>query len=265
MGIVYLCYDPESQKPIGLKTFKDVFLFEKSQVERFMGEAETWVRLEKHMNIVRAYYGEQIEDKPYIFLEYILGEKPYGAELSSWILEKGLNLSLSLNFAIQFCSGMLHAQKKFEAMDRPFVHRDIKPSNIMISRDRIVKVTDFGLVSAYQGMGGGLKEILLQEKEGQKSLSFTHLGTILGTPAYMAPEQGLGEDIDTRADIYAFGCVLYQMLCGHPPFVANDWPEYQAHHLETHPQPFQESEKSHPEMFGKETGEAVSEFQGDQG
>ena len=153
MGIVYLCYDHESQKPIVLKTFQDIFLSEKSQTERFMWEAETWVRLEKHMNIVRAYYVEKIEDKPYIFMEYILGEEPFGPELSSWIRGKGLNLSLSLNFGVQFCSGMLHAQKKFETMNRPFVHRDIKPSNIMVTRDRIVKVTDFGLVKAFQSLG----------------------------------------------------------------------------------------------------------------
>ena len=239
MGIVYLCYDHESQKPIVLKTFQDIFLSEKTQIERFMWEAETWVRLEKHMNIVRAYYVEKIEDKPYILLEYIIGEEPFGPELSSWIREKALNLGLSLNFAIQFCSGMLHAQKKFEAMQRPFVHRDIKPSNIMVTRDRIVKVTDFGLVKAFQGLGGDRREAFHPDQEENKSLAFTRDGTFLGTPGYMAPEQWLGEDIDCRADIYAFGCVLYEMLSeeGRTPFPSEAWYEYRTHHLESDPQP----------------------------
>jgi len=237
MGIVYLCYDHESQKPIVLKTFLDIFLSEKTQIERFMWEAETWVRLEKHMNIVRAYYVERIEDKPYILLEYIIGEEPFGPELSSWIRGKGLNLSLSLNFAIQFCAGMLHAQKKFEAMQRPFIHRDIKPSNIMVTRDRIVKVTDFGLVKAFQGLGENRQGAFPPEQEEYKNLAFTRAGTFLGTPGYMAPEQWLGEDIDCRADIYAFGCVLYEMLSGSTPFHGEAWYEYQMHHLESDPQP----------------------------
>ncbi len=237
MGVVYLCCDHESQKPVVLKTFQDIFFSEKIQVERFMWEAETWVRLEKHPNIVRAYYVEKIEDKPYIILEYILGEDPFGPELSGWIRGKGLNLTLSLNFAIQFCSGMLHAQKKFEAMGKPFVHRDIKPSNIMVTRNRIVKVTDFGLVKAFQGIRRDRKELGTVETGGQKNHSLTRIDSFLGTPAYMAPEQWLGEDIDTRADIYAFGCVLYRMLRGSPPFSCEDWHEYQIQHLETTPQP----------------------------
>jgi hypothetical protein len=85
------------------------------------------------------YYVEKIEDKPYILMEYIIGEEPSAPELSSWIRGKALNLSLSLNSAIQFCSGMLHAQKKFEAMQRP------RPSRYQTlqhhdNRDRIVKV-----------------------------------------------------------------------------------------------------------------------------
>jgi tetratricopeptide (TPR) repeat protein len=189
------------------------------------------------MNIVRAYSVEKIEDKPYILLEYIIGEEPFGPELSSWIRGKGLNLSLSLNFAIQFCSGMLHAQKKFEAMQRPFVHRDIKPSNIMVTRDRIVKVTDFGLVKAFQGLGENRQGAFPPAQEEYKNLAFTRAGTFLGTPGYMAPEQWLGEDIDCRADIYAFGCVLYEMLSGSSPFPSEAWYEYQMHHLESDPQP----------------------------
>ena len=235
MGIVYLCYDHESQKPVVLKTYQDIFHFEKFQVERFMWEAETWVRLEKHLNIVRAYCVEKIEDKPFIFLEYISGDDRLGPELSSWIHHQMIDLPLALRFSIQFCTGMIHAQRKFEAMNRPFVHRDIKPSNIMVTRDQTVKVTDFGLVKAFQNiepMDGGERN---GGEPARNRLGFTSAGSLLGTPAYMAPEQWLGEQVDARADVYAFGCVLYEMLTGHPPFVGEEWTEYQIHHLESAP------------------------------
>jgi len=237
MGIVYLCYDHESRKPIVLKTFQDIFFSEKTEVERFMWEAETWVRLEKHPNIVRAYYVERIEDKPYIILECIAGEDPFGPELSGWIRGKGLTLTLSLNFAIQFCSGMLHAQKKFETLGKAFVHRDIKPNNIMVTQNRILKVTDFGLVKAFQAIRRGRKESRPGETGGRENHSLTRIDSYVGTPAYMAPEQWRGEDIDTRADIYAFGCVLYRMLGGSCPFTGASRHEYRIHHLETPPQP----------------------------
>ena len=237
MGIVYLCYDQESKKPVVLKTYQDIFHIEKLQVERFMWEAETWVRLEKHLNIVRAYCVEKIEDKPYIFLEYISGDDQVGPELSSWIHQRMIDVPLALRFSIQFCTGMLHAQRKFEAMNRPFVHRDIKPSNIMITRDQTVKVTDFGLVKAFQHiepLGEGER---IEGKTARTRVGFTSAESLLGTPAYMAPEQWLGEQLDARADVYAFGCVLYEMLTGHPPFMAEDWTEYQIHHLESMPKP----------------------------
>jgi tetratricopeptide (TPR) repeat protein/tRNA A-37 threonylcarbamoyl transferase component Bud32 len=237
MGIVYLCYDHESGKPVVLKTYQDIFHLEKFRVERFMWEAETWVRLEKHLNIVRAYCVEKIEDKPYIFLEYIAGDDRLGPELSSWIRHQAIDLPLALRFSIQFCAGMIHAQKKFEAMNRPFVHRDIKPSNIMVTRDQTVKVTDFGLVKAFQGIeapdgGKGFEGEVTRDR-----LSFTSTESLMGTPAYMAPEQWLGEEVDSRADIYAFACVLYEMLAGHPPFLGEEWVDYQIHHLESVPKP----------------------------
>jgi len=237
MGIVYLCYDHESQKPVVLKTYQDIFHIEKFQVERFMWEAETWVRLEKHLNIVRAYCVEKIEDKPYIFLEYIAGDDRVGPELSSWIYHQMIDLPLALCFSIQFCTGMMHAQRKFEAMNRPFVHRDIKPSNIMVTRDQTVKVTDFGLVKAFQSIEPAEGGKRTEREPVRGRLGFTSAESLLGTPAYMAPEQWLGEQVDARADIYAFGCVLYEMLTGHPPFVGEEWNEYQVHHLESTPKP----------------------------
>ena len=206
MGVVYLCYDPKNIMPVAIKTLNEKYLQDKDSVDRFINEANAWVDLGKHKNIVMAYYVKYIESRPYIFLEYVGGDKYHGADLRGWISRKGLDLKTALNFAIQFCDGMIHAEKKFKEMGKSFVHRDIKPANIMVTRDRVVKVTDFGLV----------KCTLTSKDE-------IDLGRGWGTPPYMSPEQWLEfENIDTRSDIYSFGCVLYEMVCGIKPFTVPD-------------------------------------------
>lgn len=215
MGIVFLCYDHVGKVPIAIKTFQDKFLKDTTSVERFRVEAETWVRLEKHKNIVRALYVDKIQDRPYIFLEYIVGHEELGTDLSGWISCKKMDVRLCLDFTIQFCSGMIYAQKKFEEMSKIFVHRDIKPRNILVTRDMVIKVTDFGIVKTSYG-----------------------IDTIeaIGTPSYMAPEQWLDENTDQRTDIYAFGCTLYEMLTGRPPFICDEWQEYRSCHLKKKPE-----------------------------
>jgi serine/threonine protein kinase len=202
MGIVFLCYDNEGKIPVAIKTFLDNYLLDKNSIDRFIHEASTWVDLGRHRNIVRSYYVSNINFRPYVFLEYVVGDDNYGADLNGWIKIKNLDFETILNFSIQFCSGMMHAEKIFRQMDRPFVHRDIKPSNIMLTKDRVVKVTDFGLV---------------------KSLGDVDLSKGWGTFEYMSPEQFQRLDsISICSDIYSFGCVLFEMVCSVPPFTVPD-------------------------------------------
>jgi tetratricopeptide (TPR) repeat protein len=250
MGIVYVCYDHQFIELVAIKTLQDEYLRKQAAIERFQWEAETWVRLEKHYNIVQAKYVQVIEGRPYIFLEYVVGDKQYGTDLSGWIWGGGLqrdgraDIPLVLNFAIQFCHGMIHAQNKFKEMKIPFVHRDVKPQNILITQDKVVKVTDFGLVKAFLEWGEDIPLTTVEEGYRRRP-GLSKSGAICGTPPYMSPEQCRGEkDIDVRADVYAFGCVLYEMLTRRYVFDAMTPKEFIYHHLKSMPQ----SPNAHKEL-----------------
>lgn len=250
MGIVYVCYDPESKSAFALKTFQDRYLQDKAARDRFTLEAESWVKLEKHYNIVRAFFVETIEGRPYILIEYVVGDEQYGTDLSGWIYGGGLqkdgkpNLPLILNFSIQFCHGMMHAQQKFYEMGKIFVHRDIKPQNTLVSQDKVVKVTDFGLVKTFTELGEDIPSEFVGGERNRR-LNWSKSGNVCGTPPYMSPEQCRGKkEIDARSDVYAFGCVLYEMLTGRYIFKTPKPEEFIYHHLYTKP----ESPAVHPEL-----------------
>ncbi|RLG44327.1 MAG: hypothetical protein DRN81_04785 [Thermoproteota archaeon] len=267
MGIVYLVLDKEEGVFFAIKTFQDKYLKSTKSIEQFKKEAEVWVELGKHKNIVKAFFVETHYGRPYIFMEWVVGDEQYGADLSGWIYYKALDLPLMVNFAIQFCRGMTHAEERFKEIGRVFVHRDIKPSNIMVTRDKVIKVTDFGLVQTIR------EENFESEFIGDKdSKKFTVLskGGIYGTPFYMSPEQILqGVDelkyygvlektiepppLDIRSDIYSFGCVLYAMVKGEPPFF--EYPlsvmRYFYQTLYEEPEPVKSGDKKFDELIMK--------------
>ena len=196
MGKVYLCYDLDSRIPVAVKTILPIFFRKPQAIEAFKNEALVWVNLEKHKNIVTAFYISPVDNLPAIFMEMIGGNKDYGNDLSDYIGKYKFNTEETLKLAVQFCDGMIYAEEKFKEMGKIFVHRDIKPNNIMITKDMIPKITDFGLVKS--------------ELEDR---------TWGGTPGYMSPEQFKGKGVDVKADIYSFTCVLYEIFCnGRRPY-----------------------------------------------
>lgn len=219
-GIVYICYDHESKAPFAIKTFQERFLSSQKARDDFTNEALTWIKLDKHKNIVKAHYVKNIEGPPYIFLEYVAG-----GNLDDWLYTKQLDLPLALNFAIQFCNGMDYAYKKMG-----LIHRDIKPGNILLTVDKTVKITDFGLAKAIEAKS--------EQIEVPTDVSYV-LSSIAGSLPYMAPEQFTGLEIDARADIYAFGIVLYQMATNSYPYPRkNSWLEM---HLKESPLPIKQN------------------------
>jgi tetratricopeptide (TPR) repeat protein len=191
MGLVYLCYDHLQKEPVAVKTMlPEYFKQGESSVENFKKEALTWVNLEKHYNIVNAKHVWTIDNMPYIVMEMIIGDENYGNDLSCYLGRYQFNMEDALKLAVQFSEGMIYAEKKLNEMGKIFIHRDIKPANIMVTRDKVPKITDFGIVKT-------------EAEDKQWG----------GTYGYMSPEQFEGKVIDARADIYSFGCVLYEIFC----------------------------------------------------
>lgn len=222
MGVLYFCYDKKAREPITIKTYKNVDSIE--NIDQFRAEALTWVKLGKHPNLVQAKYVLDVKQKPYLFLEYVETRNNKDPTLRNLLKEEELGLEVSMDLAVQFCNGMIHAQNAIPGL----IHRDIKPENILINPQGVLKITDFGLTRVY--------------------LSPTEARAVVGTFPYMSPEQCLGLGvIDSRADIYSFGVVLYEMLTGKLPFLSHDKYDYIKFHVTETPKTPSELKDSIPE------------------
>ena len=213
MGEVYLCLDLEENYPYALKTFQQRYLTAGQGLRRaFEREVATWVALEKHPNIVRCFHMATLDRQPFMILEWIAGEEGRGTDLRSWLRHGPLDLKLALEIALDICYGLLHAQAKHP--EQRFVHRDLKPENILMAQGGLAKITDFGLAQIVEAVG----LVTAPESAVDGRQSFSAGQGIAGTPAYMAPEQWRGEPLDVRTDIYALGCILYELVTGASPF-----------------------------------------------
>ncbi|KRT69857.1 MAG: TPR-repeat-containing protein [candidate division NC10 bacterium CSP1-5] len=216
-GLVYLVYSHTSGTVFALKTVRDDFLDDAETRERFRREAQVWVDLGRHPYLVRAYYVDDIRGRLFIAMEYIAPNEQGLNSLEGYLTSRPPDLAQSLRWSVQFCHGMEYAYTR-----GILCHRDIKPSNILISKDRMVKISDFGLAGAL-ATSKSRPGITLSIRDDRVGLSCQTLrGTGFGTPGYMPAEQfKSAAECDERSDIYAFGVVLYQMASGGKlPFLA---------------------------------------------
>ena len=216
-GVVYLVYCQQTKSVYALKTFRDEHLVRKEARERFRREASMWVDLERHPYVVRAHIVDEISGRLYIGMEYIALDEQGLNSLAGYLQRRPPDLAQSLRWAIQICHGMEYAYSRGIRC-----HRDIKPPNILISQDKAVKITDFGLAGALDP-SWSTPETQLHFRQGKVGLSVqTMEGVGFGTPTHMPPEQFINAaGCDERSDIYAFGIVLYQMATGGElPFLA---------------------------------------------
>lgn len=243
MGVVYLCYDKEQKEPVAIKSFQGRFLENDKAIARFMQEAVTWIRLEKHRHIVQARLVQNIAARPHIILEHISAPEGLEADLRSWIDLKKLTTHQAIEFGVHIALGMQHATRRVPGL----VHRDLKPANILVTHDGIAKVTDFGLVRSLEA-----GDLALLEMEYDSSIlpdaQLTRVGAIVGTAPYMSPEQCLAQPVDQRSDIYAFGCLLHEMLTYKHIFPFRKVEAWLNAHINNPPE-IAESAITHPEIY----------------
>ena len=189
MSEVYLGYDEDLQIHVAVKVLTDAILSRPELVQRFKIEARAAARL-NHPNIAHVYYFNFKGDTPFFAMELV-----EGVSLAD-VLERRLRFTLRqyLDIFSQSVRGLRAAAV------RGIIHRDIKPGNLMVGRDGLAKVVDFGLAKVGDEKG------------------LTQTGTMMGTPYYLSPEAVRGEELDLRCDIYSLGVTMFQVLVGYPPF-----------------------------------------------
>lgn len=188
MGIVYLAHDQQLERDVAVKQLSPGLIGNEELLARFRQEAKALARL-VHPNIVQAYDFLEEEHRAWITMEYIEGQG-----LDTMLTDQPMDLTMVVGIIQQIAGAMSYAHSK------GVVHRDLKPANILITADGIVKVMDFGVAKL------------------NESSMLTRVGTIMGSPAFMSPEQASGGDVNDSTDIYALGIILYRMLTGQFPF-----------------------------------------------
>jgi serine/threonine protein kinase len=206
MGEVYRARDMKLGRDVALKVVPDAFANDPDRLARFQREAQVLASV-NHPNIAHIYGLEESGEAHCIVMELIEGET-----LAAMLMRGALSIDEALTIATQIAEALDAAHGK------GIVHRDLKPGNVMVLPDGKVKVLDFGLAKPLE------KTPANQSFSNSPTLDVTATGAgvILGTAAYMAPEQVRGRSIDKRADIWAFGCVLYEMLTGRQAFAGED-------------------------------------------
>jgi serine/threonine protein kinase len=205
MGEVYQAKDRKLGRDVAIKVLPEEFARDTDRVARFQREAKLLASL-NHPNIAAIYGLEESGGIQFLVLELVEGEM-----LADRIKRGPIPVEESLKLTLQIAEALEAAH------ERGVIHRDLKPANIKVTPDGKVKVLDFGLAKAFAGD----QEVNLSNSPTLSNAA-TQQGVILGTAAYMSPEQARGKVVDKRADIWAFGCLLYEMLTGQAAFQGED-------------------------------------------
>src|SRR6202161_1134353 len=202
MGEVYQAHDTKLGRDVAIKVLPEAFAHDPERLSRFQREAKMLAAL-NHPNIATIHGLEQSGGTSYLVMELVSGET-----LAERVKAGTLGIEVALKIAVQIAEALEAAHEK------SIIHRDLKPANVKVTPEGKVKVLDFGLAKAFAG------DAATDDPSNSPTLSAaaTMQGAILGTAAYMSPEQAKGKAVDKRTDIWSFGCVLYELLTGRQAF-----------------------------------------------
>src|SRR5262245_37199836 len=216
MGEVYRAHDTKLGRAVAIKVLPDAVASDPERIGRFEREAKVLASL-NHPNIAGLFGMEQSGDRVFLVMELVDGET-LAERIAAAHATAGFAPAELLAIATQIAEGVESAH------ERGIVHRDLKPANIKIASDGRVKVLDFGLARALAGEPADNGSTGLTHSP-TLSLMATQAGMILGTAAYMSPEQAKGLRADHRSDVFSFGVVLYEMVTGRQPFQGETAPD----------------------------------------
>lgn len=210
MGQVYIAKHLGWHIQVAIKVPRPEVIADLEGAKRIFTEADSWVRMGMHPNIATCFYVLTIDAIPHLFIEYV-----DGGDLSAWLKTGRLkDRRTALSMAIQFCHGMEFTHAK------GIIHRDIKPQNILVTKNALIKITDFGIVQTTKHPDPDLSAPLPESADHDDTIGFR------GTPGYASPEQFRHtHGVDRRSDIFSFGICLWLMFCGRKPFRHNQIPE----------------------------------------
>jgi Tol biopolymer transport system component/predicted Ser/Thr protein kinase len=236
MGVVYKALDTHLDRFVALKVLPPEKVADPDRKRRFVQEAKAASAL-NHPNIITIHDISEAGGVTFIAMEYVDGKT-----LDQLIRRKGLPLNDALKYAIQIAGALAKAH------GAGIVHRDLKPSNLMVTGEGLVKVLDFGLAKLTEpGVPSGPGELAATQTLEAR----TQEGTIVGTVAYMSPEQAQGKPVDARSDIFSFGAVLYEMVSGRRAFQRNSQASTIAAILRDEPQPISQTATGTPRDLEK--------------
>jgi serine/threonine protein kinase len=206
MGVVYLARDVRLNRPVAIKVLKPELTEDPDRLRRFFQEARSAAAV-THPAIAQVYDVDTIDGTTFIVMEYVAGQT-----VRRLVTNRELDLLGSVEIAIQVAEGLGHAHKA------NIVHRDIKSDNIMVTRDGYAKILDFGIAKLLEDQVEEAKKETSQDLSRTKTLMQTMAGTIMGTVAYMSPEQARGQPVSQASDVFSLGIVIYEMISGELPF-----------------------------------------------
>ena len=202
MGEVWRAEDTRLDRQVAIKVLPEEFATDPQRLARFEREAKLLAGL-SHQNIASIHQVEEDAGVHFLVMELLEGE-----DLAEALSRGKLKIVTALEIALQVAAALEAAHQK------SVVHRDLKPANVFLLSDGQVKILDFGLAKAIETVSPDSD----QSASPTITAGMTALGSVLGTAAYMSPEQARGETVDRRADVWAFGCLLYEMLTGKRAF-----------------------------------------------